>query len=194
MDPVEERSCVTGRKSKPLAFGNVVLTWLWPSLAYWCLVGAGQEEPGGRLVSRRAKKPREINYNCWALSNGLFNFEIDSSEIFLCKKSSLQFLSRLMWNRTCSVDPWNSLCRCRHSRAAGVNPAQWPFSAHPGADVTLVSPATWAPRPPSPAVLTARGGCIPTPVPQKENFHSHSICQPLETGCYFQILNEEITC
>lgn len=122
-------------------------------------------------MSRRAKMPREINYNCGALSNDLFNFKIDSSEIFLWEKICLTiFESRLMWNKTSGVEPWNSLCTCRQNRAAGVE----------SCPVTLLCPS--------------RGWMSPRSLRQA-GFHGHppQQCSPLEGDAFpLQLLKRSI--
>lgn len=174
MDPVEERSSVTERKSKTLPFYNarpglagqpgsprVALAWRHHarSLAHWSLVGMGQEVTRGtRLVSRRAQKPRVIsyNYNSGVLRNNLLNFKIDAKEFFLWEILWFTtFESRLTWNTTASVDLWDSLCKCRQIRAVGVKsrPTKLsdPSPSIQGLDVTKVMPpASRVTRPPVP--------------------------------------------
>lgn len=163
--------------------GQVARTWPRPSLAYWHLVGAGQEEPGGRLVSRRAQMPREINYNC---------------------KAWIGFQNRDQWNLPLRDEPYICWVKAdveqNFQRWAGKQPVQVqtqqssrggmlpgdPNLPIQGLDVTEVSPTSRVPWPPSTVVLAARGGCLLTPVPQKENFHSPWKCQPLKIGCYFR--------
>lgn len=187
MDSVEERSSVTERKSKTLPFYNawpglagqpaspwVALAWRHHarSFAHWCLVGAGQGETGGRLVSGKAQTPREISHNSGVLRNDLLNFKIDTNEIFLWGILCFTiFESRLIWNTIASVDPWDSLCKCRQIRAAGVKSCTTklsdPSPSIQGLDVTEVIPpasrVTWPP------VLGRRVDGFP-----------HQWCSPLE--------------
>lgn len=196
MNSVEKRS-VPERKSKILQFyngwpglagqaGSPRVAWAWRhharSLAHWCPVGTGHEETRGRSVSGRAQMPREISSNSLFLRNDLLNFKVDANKLFLWVTLSFTiFESRLTWNTTDSIDPWDGLCTCRQITVVGVKsfPTELsdPSPSIQGLCVTQVLPPAGLhdhPRPTvdgwvcSPAILTARGGCSPTPVAQNE--------------------------
>lgn len=166
MNSVEKRS-VPERKSKILQFyngwpglagqaGSPRVAWAWrhhtrPIGVLWAW---GTKRQEGGQWSGRAQMPREISSNSLFLRNDLLNFKVDANELFLWVTLSFTiFESRLTWNTTDSIDPWDGLCTCRHHSSGGeILPhwTQWPISIHPGAVCHPGPPSSGVTRPPKP--------------------------------------------